>query len=356
MAFTWGKNLKITIFGESHGKCVGAVIDGLGAGIDINHEKIKNKLEKRRPSTSAGSTKRREDDEYDIISGIFNNKTNGGPITVLFSNKDSRSRDYEKVRNIPRPSHADYPAYIKYGNHNDFRGGGFFSARMTAPIVFASALLSSILESDGIIVKSHLLQVGSICDKSYLEYSYENLENIVINQNSIYLNKIFEENVSHLIKEVNERGDSVGARVEGIVIGLKPGIGEPYFDSIESKVSSLMFSIPGIKAIEFGIGVDFANSFGSVVNDEYMIVDDKISTYTNNNGGILGGLSTGMPIVCKATFKPTPSIMKEQRTVDLSQKTDKTINIEGRHDSCIGIRGAVLVESVLTLALYDLLY
>ncbi len=357
MSFTWGKNIRITIFGESHGKNVGIVIDGLDTGIKISHEKIREDLDRRRPGVVKGTTKRNEDDGYEIISGLFNGKTNGGPITVIFPNKDKRSKDYELIKDMPRPSHADWPAFVKYKGLNDYRGGGFFSARMTAPIVFAGSILREQLHKKGIYIASQVIKIGDLEAKSFSDYKTENILRIVkFGENELFYEDDFRKKALQVIEKASQNGDSIGAKVEGVILGLDAGVGEPYFSSIESLISSLIFSIPGVKAIEFGLGVGFSNSYGSKVNDQYNSEDGTVKTKTNYNGGILGGISTGMPIVCKVTFKPTPSISHEQSTVNLKTKEDCKIAIKGRHDSCIALRGAVIVEAVLAIVVSNLLY
>ncbi len=357
MSFTWGKKIKLTIYGESHGTGVGVILEGIEAGSCLDYGLIDKELLRRSPNTGSGTTKRREDDEYRIISGIFNNHTNGGPLNIYFPNKDAKSKDYSQFFNKPRPSHADYPASVKYKGFNDYRGGGFFSGRLTAPLVFVGAIAKSILEDSNINIYSHLLNLGEeIKDDSFydLEITDNNLE-VLSQKNRFMINKNKNKNSQKFLSELGDDGDSIGAKIECIAMNVPVGIGEPFFNSIESDLSSLIFSIPGIKAIEFGLGADFSRFKGSDVNDEYIYDKNKIKTIQNNNGGILGGLSTGMPIIFTTTFKPTPSISKFQRTVDLDNVNNTELQIQGRHDSCIAIRGRVVVESVLAIVLLNFL-
>ncbi len=316
---SWGKILQLSIFGESHGSTVGITISGLLPGITLPMETIKEDLAKRVPGKKLTSP-RKEKDEFEIISGIFHGKTTGAPLTVIFRNTNIQSKDYELHTRIPRPSHADFPAQIKYRGFQDIRGGGHFSGRLTAPLVFAGAIAKKYLEEKKIQITSRLVEK-------------ESLEKIL----------------PQLIKE----GDSIGASISCQVRGLPIGIGTPFFDSLESSISHLVFSIPGIKGIEFGLGFNFIGKRGSEVNDEYRIEDEKIITTTNYNGGILGGLSNGMPVEFRVVFKPTASIFKVQRSVNLEKQENTELQIQGRHDPCIALRAQVVVEAVAALAILD---
>ena len=316
---SWGKILQLSIFGESHGSTVGITISGLLPGITLPMESIKEDLAKRAPGQKLTSP-RKEKDEFEIISGIFHGKTTGAPLTVIFRNTNIQSKDYELHTRIPRPSHADFPAQIKYRGFQDIRGGGHFSGRLTAPLVFAGAIAKKYLEEKKIQITSRLVEK-------------ESLEKIL----------------PQLIKE----GDSIGASISCQVRGLPIGIGTPFFDSLESSISHLVFSIPGIKGIEFGLGFNFIGKRGSEVNDEYRIEDKKIITTTNYNGGILGGLSNGMPVEFRVVFKPTASIFKVQRSVNLEKQENTELQIQGRHDPCIALRAQVVVEAVAALAILD---
>ena len=316
---SWGKILQLSIFGESHGSTVGITISGLLPGITLPMESIKEDLAKRAPGQKLTSP-RKEKDEFEIISGIFHGKITGAPLTVIFRNTNIQSKDYELHTRIPRPSHADFPAQIKYRGFQDIRGGGHFSGRLTAPLVFAGAVAKKYLEEKKIQITSRLVEK-------------ESLEKIL----------------PQLIKE----GDSIGASISCQVRGLPIGIGTPFFDSLESSISHLVFSIPGVKGIEFGLGFDFIGKRGSEVNDEYRMEDEKIITTTNYNGGILGGLSNGMPVEFRVVFKPTASIFKVQRSVNMEKHENTELQIQGRHDPCIALRAQVVVEAVAALAILD---
>ncbi|MFP4456845.1 MAG: chorismate synthase [Clostridia bacterium] len=357
MSFTWGKNVKLTIYGESHGNGVGIIIEGIKAGRSLDYDLINRELERRRPGKKSGTTKRNEDDEFKIVSGIFNDFTNGGPLNAYFPNKDVRVKDYKQFKKKPRPSHADYPAMTKYKGFNDYRGGGFFSGRMTAPLVFAGALSKSILKEEGINIYSHISNLGEVIEDEHF-YNLNNTDNrlkLLIQNERFMINVDKNLEADDVLNELAKEGNSIGAKVECMAVDVPVGLGEPFFNSIESDLSSLIFSIPGIKAIEFGLGASFGQFKGSDVNDEYYYDKNTIKTFSNHNGGILGGLSTGMPILFTTTFKPTPSISKIQRTVDINGLSNSEISIQGRHDSCIAIRGRVVVESVLAIVLLNFL-
>jgi chorismate synthase len=357
VSFTWGNNIKLTIYGESHGSGVGIIIDGLRSGIKLNYSLINQELTRRKTNTIVGTTKRNESDDFNIVSGIFNGVTNGGPLNVFFPNQDTKSKDYTEFINKPRPSHADYPAGIKYEGFNDYRGGGFFSARLTAPIVFAGAIAKGILLDKDIEIFSHVLKIG----EKITDINFSDVDNIdalkdMSKYNRLMIDQSSEIEAIEMLKRLSEEGESVGAKIECQAINIPIGTGDPYFNSVESDLSSLIFSIPGVKAVEFGLGEKFSESTGSKVNDEYYVSENGIKTFQNNNGGILGGLTTGMPINFKVTFKPTPSLTKPQRTVNLSELKNTTLTIKGRHDTCIAIRGRVVVEAVLAIVLLNFIY
>lgn len=316
---SWGKILQLSIFGESHGSAVGVTISGLLPGMLLPIQTIREDLARRAPGQKL-TTPRKERDEFEIISGVLYGRTTGAPLTVIFRNTNIQSKDYEIHQKIPRPSHADFPAQIKYRGFQDIRGGGHFSGRLTAPLVFAGAIAKKYLEEKKVQITSQLIEK-------------ENLEKIL----------------PRLIKE----GDSIGASVSCQVKGLPIGIGTPFFDSLESSISHLVFSIPGVKGIEFGLGFDFIGKRGSEVNDEYCMEDGKIITTTNYNGGILGGLSNGMPVEFRVVFKPTASIFKVQQSVNLEKQENTELQIQGRHDPCIALRAQVVVEAVAALAILD---
>lgn len=356
MGSTWGKNIILSIFGESHGTALGVNIDGLPPGIELDFNLIKREMERRSPGTRDISTKRREKDEIEILSGYFNNRTTGTPLCAIIQNTDTRSKDYTLIKDIMRPSHGDYTGNIRYKGYNDYRGGGHFSGRITAPLVFAGAIARQILRREGVLIGSHILSIGDIKDKGfdYTNIKEEELLNLRDMNFPVFDDKNAQK-MKDLILEVKKDKDSVGGIIETAIINLPSGIGSPFFDSIESTMARLLFSIPGVKAVEFGKGIDISKMKGSKANDEMYFEDEKIKTYTNNNGGILGGISNGMPIIFRTGFKPTPSIGKKQKTIDINRGKNMELEIEGRHDPCIVPRAVPVVESVAALAILDLM-
>ncbi|MCK9478996.1 MAG: chorismate synthase [Firmicutes bacterium] len=321
MSGTWGNNLKITIFGESHGEAVGAAVCGLPAGMTVDFDFISNELLRRAGGRDRFSTSRRESDEFKFVSGVFEGKLTGAPVCCIIPNADTRSADYHKIKNLMRPSHADYTAFVKYGGHNDYRGGGHFSGRITAALVAAGALCKLFLMQKGITVESKLLT--------------EDLENKIL--------------------QAKSEKDSVGGKVEVAICGVKAGVGSPFFDSVESILSHLFFSIPGVKGVEFGAGFALTDMKGSMANDEFYAENGKVYTKTNNSGGINGGITNGMPIVARLAFRPTTSIAKEQSTIDISTMTNVKIEVKGRHDPCIARRGAIVAESAAAIGIAELI-
>lgn len=355
MSYSFGKNYKITVFGQSHSKEIGVVIDGIKAGYQINYNLIEKNLDRRRPSKNKYSTARRELDSFKIVSGEVEGITCGAPLCAIIENKDQRSRDYEYLRDKPRPSHADYPAYIKYKGHNDIRGGGQFSGRMTAPMVIAGSIAEDILLDKNIEIYSRIKSIGKIkdCDIDYEKIDLSELKNLK-NEDFPVLNKSVKEEMQREILKAKENLDSVGGIVEIAVLNMPAGIGEPLFNSVESNIASAVFSIPGVKGIEFGSGFSASEMPGSIHNDAYYMDGENVKTRTNNHGGIIGGLSTSMPIVFRVAIKPTPSIAKVQDTVSLKNKTDEKLEIHGRHDPSIVPRAAVALEMITAVSILDL--
>ncbi len=352
MASSTGKNIKITLFGESHGDMIGVTLEGLKPGILLNLDYINNELEKRKAIGSI-STPRKEKDEFEIVSGYFNGYTTGTPLTIIVRNENKKSKDYRP--NILRPGHADYTAFLKYNGYQDYRGGGHFSGRMTVGIVIAGAICKQILENKGILIGSHIKQIHNIMDVDFAvnkQALYEQIDEMNKINFAVLTNTVKEDMIS-CIEKAREDQDSVGGIIETAVLNIEGGIGEPFFDSIESILSSLVFSIPGVKGIEFGRGFEFATLYGSEANDEF-IYQEGIKTTSNNNGGINGGISNGMPIIMKTCLKPTPSISKEQNTVDLLRNQNTVLKIKGRHDPCIVHRARVVVDSMVAIGLLDL--
>ncbi len=354
MSSNIGNKLKISIFGESHGEGIGVVIDGLPAGFSVDLNYINQQMKRRAPGRSSLSTQRKEEDEYKILSGFFQGKTTGTPFSAIIYNKDKNSEDYDDLKNILRPSHSDYTGHIKYYSYNDYRGGGHFSGRLTAPLLFAGAIAMQILESKNIYIGSRI--------KSIYDISDETIENVdietIMNLRTMNFPVISSEKGKHMkdrIIEHKEKGNSLGGIVETFIINVPAGYGEPFFDSIESKLSHMIFSIPTVKGVEFGAGFKITEMTGKEANDQFMINNDNIITVTNNNGGILGGISDGMPIVLKTAIKPTPSIQSSQNTVDISTMENTVINIKGRHDPCIVPRILPVVEGACALVILDLI-
>ena len=365
MKNTFGQSLQITIFGESHGPYIGAVLDGLAPGIEINDDFIASKLELRRPS-GAISTSRVEKDEYVIASGAFNGKTTGTPLCILIPNTNTRSADYDKAGRVARPGHADYTAMCKYHGFEDYRGGGHFSGRITAAIVAAGAICTYALSKKGIAIGTHINKLSNISDTSFDEIfsknDYENglnnLSNIIDELNKKKFAVIDDEAASKMeqaILEAAKDGDSVGGVLETAITGMPEGVGEPWFDSLESTLSHILFSVPGIKGVEFGAGFDKVCMHGSDFNDALRNENGKVVTVSNNNGGINGGISNGMPITVRCAVKPTPSIYKKQESINLNLKENSDIQIEGRHDPAIIHRARIVVDSVCSIAIYDAL-
>lgn len=349
MSNTIGKNLRLTLFGESHGEGIGCVLDGFPPGYAIDIDDIQSDLNLRRPGFSSMTSPRKESDQVKIISGIFNGVTTGAPISFYIENKDMNSKEYQKE--IMRPSHADYTAHIKYDGYNDHRGGGMFSGRLTAPITAAGALVKRYLKQrHGIWINSYIFQVGQVKDQSEFKGK------VIRYADSLCV--LSEEIGERMLAEITiakEKNDSVGGKIKTIVSGLNVGLGEPFFESLESEISKFMFSIPSVKAIEFGLGTGFASAYGSEVNDAFTIVDNIICTSTNYNGGILGGMSSGMPLDFTLTLKPTASIKIEQDSVDIEQhKNIKFTNI-GRHDPSIVSRTPIVVENAVAIVLLDMI-
>lgn len=356
MSGVWGSNVKISIFGESHGNAIGINIDGLPSGFEIDMEKVNLEMERRAPGKNELSTARKEADLPEILSGFFEGKTTGTPLCAIIRNSDTRSKDYSKTKDFMRPGHADYTGYERYNGFNDYRGGGHFSGRITAPLVFAGAICKQILEDKGIFIGAHISSIKDIKDEAFNEIniSKEELDNLRKMELPL-INKSLEDKIRHTIMQAKYDGDSVGGTIECAVIGIDSGVGNPFFDSVESTLAHLMFSIPAIKGIEFGKGFDITKLYGSEANDEYYYDGDLVKTKTNNNGGVLGGISNGMPILFKVAVKPTASILKEQNTIDIKEKIDTKFRIEGRHDPCIVQRALPVVEAVTAIGILDLI-
>ena len=352
---TFGNNLKVTLFGESHGDNIGIVIDGLVAGIEIDFNLIDFELTKRRPK-SIYSTSRQETDQYQVLSGLYLGKTTGAPLTFIIPNTNKISTDYQNVFDTPRPSHADYSAYVKYDGFNDPRGGGMFSGRVTALFMIVGAIAKQILNKQGIEIASHILKIHQVFD---LSFNYTNIDvNEVKNLQKLDF-PIIDSSKEILMRETilnaKNNEDSVGGIVETAIINIPAGIGNPLFNSIESYLSSLYYSVPSVKGVEFGDGFSLTNAFGSEVNDGYHIKNGKIETISNHNGGILGGITTGMPIIVKCAIKPTPSMGKPQTSINLNTYDPVTLEVKGRHDPAIVNRVVHVINAVTYYGVLDLL-
>ena len=348
MGSVFGRNLKISLFGESHGKGIGVIIDGFPAGVSVKMDHITREMNRRKPGGSLATT-RKEADEVEILSGIFNGYTTGAPIGAIIRNTDLSSSDYTQYYDIPRPSHSDYPASVKYRNHHDIRGGGHFSARITAPLVFAGALCQEYLAEKGISVAAHLYAIKDILDDGLSAMAEEGYA-FLKDKSFPVINDAAGEAMQAVICTAKERGDSVGGMIECGIYGFPPGVGDPFFDSLESTISHMIFSVPAVKGIEFGDGFRMVNAFGSENNDCYIQNNGKISTATNHAGGICGGISTGMPIVFRAVLKPTASIYLPQHTINVKTMQDTTLQIQGRHDPCVAVRGVPVIEAAAAIA------
>lgn len=352
----FGNNIKFSIFGESHGKAIGITIDGLPVGISINFDYIRSEMKRRAPGRNKFSTPRKEKDDFEIISGIFNGKTTGTPLCAIIKNTNNNSKDYESIKNKMRPGHADFTGIIKYKGFNDYRGGGHFSGRLTAPIVFAGAIAKQILREKEIYIGSHISSIGKVKDIGFNPCGVLKEELLKFTQCEFPVidNEKSEEMKREILKAKEEK-NSVGGTIESMVINLPKGLGDPFFDSVESVLSHMIFSIPAVKGIEFGAGFDISQMKGSDANDEFYIENNKVKLKSNNNGGILGGITNGMPLVFKVAIKPTPSIGLTQQTIDLSNMSNTTINIKGRHDPCIVQRAIPVIEAATAMVLIDLM-
>ena len=354
MSGVWGNKIKYSIFGESHGNGIGIVIDGLEPGIELDLDAISKEMERRAPGKNKLSTSRNEKDQFEILSGVFQDKTTGAPLCAIIRNSNQHSKDYSKTKDLIRPGHADYTGRVKYNDFNDYRGGGHFSGRITAPLVFAGAVAKQVLIKKGIIIGSHIYSIKNIKDDKFdLSSIKEDSLKELTQMDFPVIRSEKSSTMKDKILKAREEQDSVGGIIECAAINLPCGIGSPYFDSIESSLSHLLFSIPAVKGVEFGLGFEITELFGSKANDEYYIKDDIINTYTNNNGGVLGGITNGMPLVFRVAIKPTPSIAKSQRSVDMVKRENANIEVHGRHDPCIVQRAIPVVEAVTAMGILE---
>lgn len=351
MKNTFGNALAVTIFGESHGKAIGAVIDGIAPGITVDEQFIRDQLARRRPSGDI-STSRCEADEFSILSGVFCGKTTGTPICITIPNADTHSADYGELQYKMRPSHADYTANCKYRGFQDYRGGGHFSGRITAALVAAAAIVIPALNKKGIYVGSRIKSIAGVCDADIT-----NEQDIISASAKAFpvIDDAAAERMREKITTAKAGGDSVGGILETAITGIPAGVGDPWFDTVEGRLSHAVFSVPAAKGVEFGLGFKFADATGSTANDQMCIKDGVVNTLTNFNAGINGGITNGQSIVFKTVIKPTPTISKPQNTVDINTMTDTVLEARGRHDPCIVHRAAVVVDSVSALTIADML-
>ena len=349
MSNSIGEKFKITTFGSSHGTAVGAVVDGCPANLELSKKDIQDELNKRKPGTSNITTPRKEDDEIQILSGIFEGKTDGTPITGVIFNKNQHSKDYSMFKNTPRPSHGDFGWMSKYGNY-DYNGGGRGSGRITIGHVIGGAIAKKLLKTQNIEIISHVTQIGDVkAEKKDFNTVKENIE-----KNSVRCGDLkAAEEMEELILSAKQQGDSVGGIVETIAVNVPKGLGEPVFERLDGDLARILMNIGAVKGVEIGMGFDVAKYKGSQINDEYQIENDTITTKTNNSGGIIGGMSNGMPIISRIAVKPTPSISKCQNSVNLKKMENEKIEIKGRHDPCICPRITVVAESSTAIVLAD---
>lgn len=352
MKNTFGSNITLTIFGESHGNAVGCVLDGIAPGIKVDEDYVNKLLTLRRPA-GAISTPRREEDPFVFQSGVYNGYTTGTPICISIPNKDTRSKDYSAMARLARPSHADYTAHVKYRGFEDYRGGGHFSGRITAALVAAGGILIPALNKKGIMIGTHIKSCGGIADRDFsdMKSDIEKLSSLPF----AVLDDTVAESMQAKIIEAGKNGDSLGGLLETAVIGLEAGLGEPWFDSVESILSHALFSIPAVKGVEFGAGFSFAGMCGSVANDPFYTENGAVYTSANNSGGINGGITNGMPILFRVAMRPTPTISKEQKTIDYVNLENQTLAAAGRHDPCIVHRARIVVDCITALCIADLL-
>ena len=355
MGSVWGNNFKLSIFGESHGGGIGCVLDGFPAGIAYDEAFILSEMDRRAPGKNRQSTTRREKDLPKILSGVFEGKTTGTPICCVIENTDTRSGDYRNLIEHPRPGHADYTGRVRYHGCNDYRGGGHFSGRLTAPMVFAGAMCKLFLRSKGIEVGSHIASVGQIMDTPFDDVAVSN-EQLAQLRTQPYpvINPRAQEAMLAQIEQARMSCDSVGGIIECAVTGVPTGLGSPMLSPAEGRISSMLFSVPAVKGVEFGAGFSIAAMRGSEANDRMYLDGDTVKTETNNNGGILGGITSGMPIIVRAAIKPTASISKEQMTLNLVDRKVEPLVIKGRHDPCIVTRAAPVIEAAVAIAMTDL--
>ena len=356
MSSVIGDKIKLSIFGESHGEAIGCVIDGLPAGTKIDMNAVYKDMQRRAPGKDKTATPRLEKDIPHILSGMLDNVTTGAPLAMVIENTNTKSGDYSNLMTVPRPSHSDYPAYVKYGGNNDIRGGGHFSGRLTAPLVFAGSVAKQILSQMGVTIGAHIKQIGSVCDAvSDLNKTDKSLLDTLSSSTFSLIDETKEQAMRDEIEKARVSLDSVGGIIECFAVGLPVGLGGNMFDTVEGKLASILFGVPAVKGVEFGIGFGFADKRASEVNDQYEIKNGRVATLSNNNGGVLGGMTDGAPLSVSVAIKPTPSIAKKQKSVNLLTMENAELEIHGRHDPCIVVRAVPVIECAVALGLLDLM-
>ncbi|MBQ7203980.1 MAG: chorismate synthase [Eubacterium sp.] len=355
MSSVIGKNIIISVFGESHGEAIGCVIDGLPSGVALDMDKIDFEMKRRAPGRDKTTTPRKEKDKVRILSGVLNGVTTGAPLAAMIENTNTKSGDYKNIMTVPRPSHSDYPAFVKFGGNNDVRGGGHFSARLTAPVVFAGAVAKQILAQKGITVGAHIKRIGDVTDSCFNknEVTASELERVSSKMFNV-IDDGAEAKMRDEIEKYRLDQNSVGGEIECAALGLPVGLGGNMFDTVEGRLSQILFGIPAVKGVSFGLGFDFASADGKAVNDGYCVKDGEVKTLTNNNGGVLGGMTSGAPIIVNVAIKPTPSIAAPQPSVNLDTMENATLEIKGRHDPCILPRAVSVVEAAVALGILDI--
>lgn len=356
MSSTYGDKIKISVFGESHGNGIGVVIEGLPAGVKIDMGSVMTQMSRRAPGKDRTATPRKESDLPKVLSGMLGDTLTGAPLCAVIENTNTRSGDYGNLLSCPRPGHSDYTAFVKYNGANDIRGGGHFSGRITAPIVFAGSICRQILAQKGIKIAAHINSIGNVCDEPFNPVGIDDALIDRLNASSFALvDNSVEEKIRSVVEDARMSLDSVGGTIECAVTGIEAGIGEPMFDGVEGVIAKAVFGVPAIKGIEFGKGFELSKMRGSQSNDPFRYNDGKVVTETNNCGGILGGITNGMPIIFRAAVKPTPSIAQKQKSVDLQKKENAELEIHGRHDPCIVPRAVPVIEAVTAIAIANLM-
>ena len=356
MSGIYGMNIKMAIYGESHGVSIGLVIDGVPPGLKLDLEQIEKEMARRAPGKNQLSTQRKESDSFAIQSGFFEGYTTGTPMCVVIKNSDQHSKDYSILKDKMRPGHADYAGFVRYQGFNDYRGGGHFSGRLTAPLVFMGAVAKQALAQAGILVGAHILQIADIKEENFNPLGIDDKKIAELaGKDFAVMNDAIGEKMQAKILEAKAELNSVGGVIEAMVTNVPAGLGAPYFDSVESRLSHALFSVPAVKGVEFGDGFGISAMTGAEANDQLHYEEGKVVAETNHNGGITGGITNGMPVIFRVAIKPTPSISREQKTISLQEKCDTILTIVGRHDPCIVQRAVPVIEAVTAWTMWDLL-